>query len=63
MMSDIVTPQVRAWAEAMKADADSVAIYGDVISAVESSRQSREHAKLFTWDEISKVFLTKGRTE
>ncbi len=63
IMSDIVTPQVRAWAEAMKADADSAAIYGDIISAVESGRQSREHAKAFTWDEISKVMLTKGMTE
>ena len=63
MAFHIITPQVRVWAEAMKADADSAAIYGDVISAVESSCQSREHVKTFTWDEISKVFLTKGRTE
>ena len=63
MMSDIITPQVRAWAEEMKANADSATIYGDVVSAVESSHQSREHATAFTWDEISKVFLTKELTE
>ena len=63
MAFHIITPQVRAWAEEMQADADSATIYGDIISAVESSRQSREHAKVFTWDEISKVFLTKGKTE
>ena len=63
MMSDIITPQVRAWVKEMKTDADSATIYGDVISVVESSCQSREHVKTFTWDEISKVFLTKGRTE
>lgn len=63
MAFHIITPQVRAWVEEMEADADSAAIYGDVISAVESSRESCEHAKAFTWDEISKVFLTKGMTE
>ena len=63
MAVHIVTPQVRAWAEEMKADADYAMIYGDIISAVNSSRQSREHAKVFTWDEVSKVFLTKEMTE
>lgn len=59
----ITTPQVRAWAEEMKTESDSEAAYRDVITAVESSCRSREHAQAFTWDEISKVFLTKGKTE
>ena len=63
MMSDIITPQVKAWAEGMNADADSAAIYGDVISAVKSSHKNSEHVKAFTWDEINKAFLTKGMTE
>lgn len=58
-MSGIVTPEVLGWAEKMKADADSVAIYGDVISAVESCRTSREYVKDFKWSEISKVFLNE----
>ena len=53
----LVTPEVRAWAEKMKADADSAAIYGDVISAVESARQSREYVTGLKWTEISKVLL------
>ena len=56
-MSDIVTPQVRAWAKEKKADADSSSIYGDIISAVESSRQSREYVRAFKWTEISKIFM------
>ena len=59
MMSDIVTPQVRAWAEGMNADADSAAIYEDVISAVKSSCQISDCANAFTWDEIGKVFLNE----
>ena len=58
-MSGIVTPEVLGWVEKMKADADSVAIYGDVISAVESCRTSREYVKNFKWSEISKVFLNE----
>jgi len=56
-MSDIVTPQVRAWAEEMKADVDSAVIYGDIISVVESSRPGHGYVKMFKWPEISKVFL------
>ena len=56
-MSDTVTPQVRAWAKEKKADADSSSIYGDIISAVESSRQSREYVKAFKWSEISGMFM------
>lgn len=55
----IITPKVRAWAEEMKADVDYEAAYRDVISAVESSCQSREHSKALTWNEISKVFLNE----
>ena len=57
MAFHVITPQVRAWAEEMKADADSATIYGDIISAVKSSIQSREYAKDFSWDDISRVFL------
>ena len=57
MASLAITPQVRAWAEEMKADADTAAIYRDVISAVESIRQSGEYAKTLTWGEIREVFL------
>lgn len=60
MISDIITPQVRVWADEMKADADYATIYGDLISAVKSSCQSREHAKKFTWDEIDRVLLNSG---
>ena len=56
-MSGVVTPDIRKWAENMKADADSAAIYRDVVSAVESSRSSRRYVKAFKWPEISKVFL------
>lgn len=62
MMFDIITPQVEAWAEEMNADADLAVIYGDIISAVKSSRQISEHANAFTWDEIGKVFLN-GETD
>lgn len=63
-MSDIVTPQVMAWAEDVNADADSAAIYGDIISAVKSNRENGEHARAFSWDEISKVLLpAKGIAE
>lgn len=58
-MSDVITPQVKAWAKEMKADADSAAIYGDIISVVESSRQGRGYVKAFKWPEISKVFLNE----
>ena len=44
----------------MKADADSAAIYADVISVVESSRPSRKRAKTFTWDEINRMFLNES---
>lgn len=57
MAFHIITPQVRAWAEEMKADADYAAIYGDIISAVDSCRPGREHVKEFKWSEIVKVFL------
>ena len=60
MMSEIVTTLVTTWAEKMKADADSATIYGDIVSAVKSSRRSRERAKTFTWDEIEKAFLNEG---
>lgn len=62
-MFGLVTPDVRAWAKKMKADADSAAIYGDVISAVESACQSREYMKVFKWDEIRKVFLEEPDRE
>ena len=55
-MSGIVTAEVRKWAKEMKADTDSAMIYGDVISAVESTRQSREYAKPIDWTEIRKMF-------
>ncbi len=58
-ISGLVTPEVRAWADQPKADPDSAAIYGDVISAVESARQSRENMNVFKWDEICKVFLSE----
>lgn len=58
-MSDIVTPEVLAWAKKKKANADSVVIYGDIISAVESCRTSRECVKGFKWSEISRVFLNE----
>ena len=63
MMFNLVTPQVRAWAEELKADAESAAIYKDIISVVESNSQSHEHAELLKWSEISEVFLKNGVTE
>ena len=57
MMSDVVKPEVRVWTDDMKANADSAKIYNDIISAVESCRQSREYVRVLKWPEISKVFL------
>lgn len=62
-MADVVTPEVRAWAREKKADADSAAIYRDVISAVESCRQNREYVKVFKWAEISDVFTSAGNAD
>lgn len=62
VMFGLVTPQVRAWADEMKADADYAAIYGDVISAVESCRQSDEFVKVFKWSEISGIFMNEDFT-
>ena len=59
-MADIVTDEVKAWANAMKTNnADSAMIYGDVISAVESCRQNHQYVKVLEWDEISKVLLNE----
>ena len=59
-MSGVVTEEVKAWANAMKTNnADSATIYGDVISAVESCRQSNAYVKVLEWDEISKVLLNE----
>ena len=63
MMSNLVTPQVRAWSENLKANADSAAIYRDVISAVETCGRGREREKELKWSEICEVFLMKGVTE
>ena len=60
-LSGIITTQVREWAEKVKANEDSAAIYADIISAVESSHQSREYAKPIKWSEISEIFI-KGDT-
>lgn len=57
MAGDIVTPQVRAWAAKKKADAGAAAIYRDIISAVESSRQSGKYVKALKWTEIGDVFM------
>lgn len=59
-MADVVTQEVRAWASEMKANADSASIYREIISAVESCRQSREYVKVFKWTEISDVFTGAG---
>ena len=58
-MSNAITQKVKDWAGGMKADADSAMIYGDVISAVESCRPSRECVKTFKWPEISKMLLNE----
>lgn len=62
MMADVVTPQVRAWAAEMKANAETAAVYGDVIAAVESCRQSREYVKTLTWSEVNEAFMN-GRAD
>ncbi len=62
-MHDIITPQVKAWTAQRKADADFEAIYGDIVSAVESCRQNREYVKVLSWPEISKVFLGETETQ
>ena len=59
-MSGIVTEEVKAWANAMKTkNASCATIYRDIISAVESCRQSREYVKVLEWDEISRVLLNE----
>jgi hypothetical protein len=59
-MSGIVTEEVKAWANAMKTkNAGCATIYRDIISAVESCRQSREYVKVLEWDEISRVLLNE----
>ncbi len=64
MITDLVTPQVKAWVEEMKANADSEMIYRDVISAVESNCKNHENTtKVLKWSEISEVFLMNGVTE
>ena len=62
-MSDVVTPEVRAWAYTMKTNAVSRKIYRNVISAIESCRQSREYVKVLEWSEISSVFINGGEPE
>ena len=57
MMSDAVTPQVRAWAAEKKADAKLAAIYGDVIAAVESAQPVREYVKEYKWTELKEIFV------
>lgn len=59
-MSDVVTPEVKAWAYAMKTNAVSRNIYRNVISAIESCHQSREYVKVLEWSEISSVFINGG---
>ena len=59
-MSAVVTPQVRAWAAEMKADANAAVTYRDVISAVEACRPSREYVKSFKWTEIGEIFKNGG---
>ena len=59
-MSDVVTPEVRAWAYTMKTNAVSEKIYRNVISAIESCRQSREYVKVLEWSEISSAFFNEG---
>lgn len=59
-MSDVVTPQVKAWAEDMKADEDSAAIYSDVIAAVESCRSVGGYVKTLKWTEIGEPFWKNG---
>ena len=59
-MSVIVTPEVRAWANEMKADADSAAIYKDVISAVESCHRNDGYVKTLKWPELGEVFINGG---
>ena len=53
MAFHICTPYVRAWAEEMKAEADSEAVYRDVIYAVESICQGCEHVKKWDYLEFS----------
>ena len=60
MMSDVVTPRVKAWAARMKTDADSAAIYKDIIAAVEACRPVREYVKAFTWPEVTQAFAGDG---
>ena len=57
MMSDVVTPQVRAWAAEKKADAELATIYGDIVAAVESCRPSHEYVKEFKWTELGGIFV------
>lgn len=58
-MSDVVTPEVMAWAHAMKTNDVTEKIYMNVISAVESCRQSREYVKVKEWSEIRAVFINE----
>ena len=60
MMFCIITPQVRSWATEMNTNAATAAIYGDVISAVQSSRQNREYVKTLKWAEINGIFMDGG---
>ena len=61
-MSDVITPQVKAWAAEMKADVDSVAIYRDVIAAVESRHSIDGYIKKLKWTEIGEA-LSKPDSE
>ena len=61
-MSDVVTPEVKAWAYAMKTNAVTKKIYRNVISAIESCQQSHEYVKVLDWSEISSAFINGGET-
>lgn len=57
MMSDLVTQEVRAWANEMKANSYSAVIYKDIIFAVESCRRDSGYVKSLKWSEINNVFV------
>ena len=59
VMADIGTREVREWVEKMKLDADSVAIYREVILAVEANKQSHGHAEACDWNEVYRIFLNE----
>lgn len=60
MAADVVTPKVQAWVAEKKGNADSSAIYCDIVATVESCRPSREYVKAFKWPELGEVFLKGG---